>query len=222
MKHTAKLGALVLGASLVFGFASCNLTDEQTDEQKEPVTYTVTISDGITNGSVSASKTSGIAEGETITLTITPEEDCALSALSVKNGDADVTVSGSGNTRTFAMPAANVTVGATFSKTTYIGSKKPSLDKAVGDIVFSDGSATPYSNGLTLTDEQKAAAVAIIFYANSDGTGTLGAKTLGVGLNRKYWVPWCSTTAKAYNTNQYARSEYDGKANTKEISGLDD
>ena len=34
----------------------------------------------------------------------------------------------------------------------------------VGDIVFSDGSATPYSNTLSLSDAQKGAAIAIIFY----------------------------------------------------------
>ena len=38
----------------------------------------------------------------------------------------------------------------------------------VGDIVFKDGSATPYTDTLTLTPEQKAAAIAVIFYK---GTG---------------------------------------------------
>ena len=51
----------------------------------------------------------------------------------------------------------------------------------VGDIVFSDGSATAYTSELTLTDEQKSKAVAVIFYAGS-ASDTLGAKTLGVGL----------------------------------------
>ncbi len=60
-----------------------------------------------------------------------------------------------------------------------IGSK--SKPDAVGDIVFSDGSATPYSEGLTLTDEEKNAAIAVIYYAGS-ASDTLGAKTLGVGL----------------------------------------
>ena len=64
---------------------------------------------------------------------------------------------------------------------TYIGTKAPSEAKAVGDIVFSDGSATPYTSGLTLTNEQKSKAVAVIFYAGS-ASDTLGAKTLGVGL----------------------------------------
>lgn len=49
------------------------------------------------------------------------------------------------------------------------------------DIVFSDGSATPYASDLTLTDDQKSAAIAVIFYAGAN-TDVLGAKTIGVGL----------------------------------------
>lgn len=73
-------------------------------------TYTVTITSGITNGTVSASKTSGIKAGETITLTATPANGYKLGSLSVKNGDTDITVTNN----TFTMPAANVTVSATF------------------------------------------------------------------------------------------------------------
>ena len=60
-----------------------------------------------------------------------------------------------------------------------IGTKlKPT---AVGDIVFSDGTATPYSTDLVLTEVQKSEAIAVIFYAGTSGD-TLGARTLGVGL----------------------------------------
>ena len=62
-----------------------------------------------------------------------------------------------------------------------LGTKK--APDAVGDIVFTDGSATPYSEGLELTDEQKDAAVAVIFYAGSE-SDMLGKKTLGVGLHK--------------------------------------
>ena len=71
----------------------------------------------------------------------------------------------------------------------------------VGDIVFTDGSATPYSKTLTLTNEQKAAAIAIIFYK---GTGlntdvnyeedNSKTRTLGIGLLHSEDVPrmpWC-------------------------------
>lgn len=174
---------------------------ENTAQPAAPTLYSITI-DEMTNGAVSANKTSGIAEGETITLTITPEEsdsyDCALVTLSVKNGDTDVNVNGTGNTRTFTMPAANVTVGATFCKTTYIGSKKPSVAKAVGDIVFNDGSAMPYTEFDVLDDDskndKKTFAIALIFYKGTElnnGNNTTTSRTLGVGLIHKNSIRWC-------------------------------
>ena len=70
---------------------------------------------------------------------------------------------------------------------TYCGSKEPGEALAVGDIVFDDGSATPYAAGLTLNDAQKARAIAVIYYTGSGSAGTydLGEKTLGVGI--KEW-----------------------------------
>ena len=70
---------------------------------------------------------------------------------------------------------------------TYCGSKEPGETLAVGDIVFDDGSATPYAAGLTLSDAQKARAIAVIYYTGlgSAGSYDLGQKTLGVGI--KEW-----------------------------------
>ena len=80
--------------------------------------YSVTVQEGIANGSISASPTSAAA-GDTVTLTITPITGYILkeSSLSVKTDDEDETevlVSGSGETRTFTMPAANVTISGEF------------------------------------------------------------------------------------------------------------
>ena len=91
------------------------------------------------------------------------------------------------------------------SSITYIGTKTPSEAKAVGDIVFSDGSATAYTSELTLTNEQKSKAVAVIFYAGS-ASDTLGAKTLGVGLKNANTLAWARNTsdtdkAEGYSTN---------------------
>ena len=199
MKKISTLAAVLMAEALFFGFTGCS-----NGTSAPAVTYTVTVADGITNGTVTASKTSGIAAGEIITLTIAPEEsesyDCALATLSVKNGDSDVAVSGTGNSRTFTMPAANVTVGATFTKTTYIGSKKPSVAKAVGDIVFNDGSAMPYTEFAALDNEaknaKKTSAIALIFYKGTGSNDPLGAKTLGVGL-KHIKKAWCTDSAKA-------------------------
>ena len=106
---------------------------------------------------------------------------------------------------------------------TYIGSKTPTETKAVGDIVFTDGSACPYND--ELTDEQKAAAIAVIFYVG-DENDTLGAKTLGVGLITERTncrgLQWCLSDAVAYDSWDYAKNMDDGKANTDEIAGLSD
>ena len=87
----------------------------------------------------------------------------------------------------------------------------------VGDIVFNDGSATPYAeiNERTttpkITDEEKAAAIAVIFYVgtglNSDDVnGTpdnTTVRTLGVGLKHdNAGLPWCaSTSVNGYSIN---------------------
>lgn len=83
-----------------------------------------------------------------------------------------------------------------------IGSKAPSEAKEVGDIVFSDGSATPATELSSLTNEQKAKAIAVIFYKgtglNNEGNTTI-ERTLGVGLahGNKYWC----NGAQAENVN---------------------
>jgi len=83
-----------------------------------PATYKVTF-DSSGNGKVTASKTSAPA-GETITLTIIPDEGYepdVVSAYRTGNKSTTVTLSGSGLSRTFTMPEYDVTVTATFKKT---------------------------------------------------------------------------------------------------------
>ena len=78
---------------------------------------------------------------------------------------------------------------------TYIGTKTPSEAKAIGDIIFNDGSAIPYTAELTLTDEQKSKAIAVIFKVD-------GSKAYGVGLvHSENKLAWCLYTSKGYNTN---------------------
>ncbi len=70
----------------------------------------------------------------------------------------------------------------------------------VGDIVFNDGSAIPYSTELTLTAEQKSAAIAIIFYKGkglNNGNDTATNRTLGVGLKHSRYVAWCEESVAA-------------------------
>ena len=72
-------------------------------------------------GSMLADKVS-TAAGETVTLTLTPNDGHVLNqiwAYTTASAAVSVPLNGSGNTRSFTMPAANVTVIATFYNPTY-------------------------------------------------------------------------------------------------------
>ena len=78
--------------------------------------YTVSIG-ASANGSITSNKSSATA-GETVTLTISPSAGYELDAITVHRTGASattVTINGTGLTRTFTMPAYNVTIDATFS-----------------------------------------------------------------------------------------------------------
>ena len=84
------------------------------------------------------------------------------------------------------------------------GTKLSTEEKAVGDIVFNDGSAIAYADGLSLSDAQKGAAIAVIFYVGTGeatiGTNEniLGQKILGVGLKNTKGLAWAPTTSYGY------------------------
>lgn len=102
------------------------------------INYTITCST-FTNGSVVANKTKAVV-GQDIILTISPADGYKLETLSVKATDGStITMTENGNTRTFKMPAKNVTVAATFSVTTYT-------------IICG-----PFTNGNVKSDKSKAA-----------------------------------------------------------------
>ena len=74
------------------------------------VTYTVTVDASIQNGSVTPDKTSA-AEGEAVSLTVTPDEGYQMETLTVTDANGDpVALNGT----SFLMPASNVTVTASF------------------------------------------------------------------------------------------------------------
>lgn len=90
--------------------------------------------------------------------------------------------------------------GCSETKTAEIyGTKLPSAAKAIGDIVFADGSATPYTEGLVLSDLQKSKAETVIFYIG--GNKDVGERVLGVHIKNSgsKTFAWCSKDAKCYN-----------------------
>ncbi len=73
--------------------------------------HTVTVSGDIEHGTVTSDKASA-AEGDTVTLTVTPEDGYALDTLTVTQGETAVTVEND----QFTMPAGDVTVTVTFTQ----------------------------------------------------------------------------------------------------------
>ena len=70
------------------------------------------------NGSLKVSRDSA-ASGTTVTITATPNTGYRLTSVRVAGIRNNVTVNGSGNTRTFTMPSENVTVSAEFERISY-------------------------------------------------------------------------------------------------------
>lgn len=111
----------------------------------------------------------------------------------------------------------------------YIGSKKPTEARVVGDIVFNDGSGETYTSSLSLTNEQKSAAVAIIFYAG--GNSGIGERALGISLRTTgSTAAWCSKYAKGYQKDTHPQStnkpipteNNDGRKNHAAVKALGD
>lgn len=116
-------------------------------------------------------------------------------------GGAAPSTTSTNETTTTTSTSSSSSSSSTTPTPTYFGTKSPTDPKAVNDIVFSDGSATPYTSGLTLTDAQKNAAVALIFYKGTECSNDGSTRTLGVGLKRSSSLQWCLNTANGYNTN---------------------
>ena len=225
MKNLKKLGLLLLGTALVFDFAGCN------NSADDGFAVAGTLADNTTKTSADAPaentpKTPAQTKSFTVTFntnggssvekqTVKEGEKASKPADPTKANDEDYKYAFAGWFKDSALTSAfdfenaitaDITLYAKWNGTAiiYIGTKKPSVAKEVGDIVFNDGSATPYSSELSLTDSQKAAAVAVIFYAGSSGD-VLGAKTLGVGLHNTYGET-TQTYSWARNDKTYFKS----------------
>ncbi|GEM_PF-5050385 len=111
-------GGFMITVSLSKGASNDTATVEGTIIASPYTPFDIVIAD-TENGTVTSDRLTA-GKGLQVTLTITPAEDYELDAISAcKTGDTatTVTIDGTGNTRTFVMPAHEVTVSATFKKT---------------------------------------------------------------------------------------------------------
>lgn len=78
-----------------------------------------------TNGKITLSAAKDIKEGDTVTVTATPDENYEVVAVTVKGvSGKSVDVQNAEGIYTFKMPAENVTVSATFKEKAIAGNKK--------------------------------------------------------------------------------------------------
>lgn len=165
--------------------------------------YTVTYSDGVDNAEITVPlDTNQYYEGDEVTVKFTGiGERSSYIFAGWSNGTTTFTSNG---TNKFTMGNSNVTLTAKW----YMGTKTPDVAKAVGDIVFNDGSAMPYSDFASLSsseqNDRKTSAIALIFYKGTglnsdaaDGTpDNTTSRTLGLGLTntcytRSNRMAWC-------------------------------
>jgi hypothetical protein len=108
-------------------------------------TYAITILEP-ENGQITVSATEATAN-TTITITATPNDGYKLSAVSVKAGDTNIEVSGTGNARTFTMPAQDVTISATFDVIPTVEAK---IESSTGFATFCSGQPLDFTGITTL------------------------------------------------------------------------
>ncbi|MCH5308199.1 MAG: hypothetical protein J1E37_08925 [Prevotella sp.] len=136
----------------------------------EPTTHNITIT--ASNGTITANPTNA-AEGETITLTIAPDNGYELQSISAVAGGQPVALNGSGNTRTFTMPACDVTVTGNFIKERqYVSASIPSA----GYATFCSTEPLDFS-GITTLKAYYATAVSDTEVTFKQVTGTVAAGT---------------------------------------------
>ncbi len=157
-----------------------------------PIEYSITYEglDGGTNPN--ASIISYTVESATINLADAVKENSAYGS----EGWFDAATGGN--------KVESIPQGSTGNKTLYtrwlLGPKASPSE--VGDIVFNNGRAVAYSDGLVLDDAAKAAAVAVIFDATN--------KT-GVGLQQSK-LTWAPEGTTGYTT-KFATNDADGSGN---------
>ena len=153
--------------------------------------YTISIADGITNGTVSADLAKA-CEGTTVTITFTPNPAYHLDAWTVNSVAQDV------NANTFSMPEGNVTVSATFEHDACTQLATPTNVIDVVDIT---------SAMLGWNDVENADKYTVYIYTNSDvevehGDVTINEYTVKATLTAnttyKYTIQAKSNTPATY------------------------
>lgn len=145
--------------------------------------YTVSIASGIENGSLKTDPEKA-HRGSTVTVTATPDEGYELEAITVTTGDDQPVAVKDGK---FTMPTGNVTVSATFTKSTYT----VSVDKDI-----KNGKITVDPKTASMGDTVTVSATPVEGYELDAITVTSGKTTVTV-KDGKFTMPAGNVTVSA-------------------------
>ena len=208
LKNLFIVSTLIL---IAFAASSCTLNADP------PVYYTITAADGISNGTVTADKTTA-KKDETVTLTLTAADGYGIGTISVKdasNNDIATTTVTAGETYTFVMPESNVTVSATFVPT-FTGTAYTALpagtDGTAGPegnyVLFGDWPQTVKASSVTVDESQSVTMGANTYYKGSDGAWYAKCTEKAYAYGRGYKYSDGTDVAKASaNSTKYFKVE---------------
>lgn len=153
-KKTEKL--TLTDGKATFKMPAADVTVSAAFEPVKVETYSVTINNS-DHGKVEADKNTELKAGDTVTLTVTPDDNAYTLAQLAKNGlvikdsentDVPYTTVEEGKTYTFEMPAADVTVTAQFTVVKY-GIEVET--EGEGTVTFTDDGETRFAEGTEVT-----------------------------------------------------------------------
>ncbi|MBR1558344.1 MAG: InlB B-repeat-containing protein [Prevotella sp.] len=172
--------------ALMIALVSCETETSST----EPTLYTVTVSDSIEHGKVTADKNSAEA-GATVKLTATADSGYELDSYSVKDASANALTVTEG---TFTMPESNVTVTATFT------ALPPDTASYTVKHLFQKIDASGYEQNASYPDESK--------------SGTIGTETQAEAKSITGFTAQSFTQATIAASGTVVEIKYDRKTYT--------
>lgn len=151
---TVNLKATTVGSAYSFTMPAYAVTVKVTFKAVQPTTYSVTVDENIENGTVTVDPTNA-AEGDQITVTVSPEEGYTCSGVTYTYDGSGHIANGSGNTYTFNMPASDVTVSATFEKEVVSGEYTIALNTSTkGKIAYTNNTSTDIKTGTANANDE--------------------------------------------------------------------
>ncbi|MCR4827454.1 MAG: chitobiase/beta-hexosaminidase C-terminal domain-containing protein, partial [Bacteroidales bacterium] len=138
-------------------FTITNVQGNTTLTAKGTTSYNITVN--VTGGGTVTASPNPATAGQTITLTINANSGYNLTSITaINNATGDqITLSGSGNTRTFTMPASTVTVNAVFVDPTdvYRGFYAWRVKRLSSGLSITDSNNNTYGEGATIYADQE-------------------------------------------------------------------